>query len=102
MDESQTPLACTLSRVEFESMREGLLPGLLAKADGKESIPTGFRWTFNSPDLIREAAVVIESERRCCGFLRFVLTVEPGEGPMFFEVTGPSGTEDFLSGLLGQ
>jgi hypothetical protein len=49
----------------------------------------------------KEAAAVIEAEHRCCPFLRFVLIVEPGDGSLFLEVTGPEGTEDFLSMLVG-
>ena len=47
-----------------------------------------------------DAAAVIDAERRCCRFLRFVLIVEPDDGPLWLELTGPEGTEDFLSALL--
>jgi hypothetical protein len=50
--------------------------------------------------LVKEAAAVIEAEHRCCRFLRFLLLVEPGDGPVWLEVTGPQGTEDFLSALV--
>jgi hypothetical protein len=29
-----------------------------------------------------------------------VLTVEPGSGPMWLEITGPQGTSEFLESLL--
>ncbi|HEV8199266.1 MAG TPA: hypothetical protein VGS03_04530 [Candidatus Polarisedimenticolia bacterium] len=83
-------------------MREGLLPGLLAKAVSRESIAGGFRWRFEfQPDLLAKAAAVIEAEHHCCRFLRFHLIVEPGDGPLWLEVTGPEGTENFLSMLSG-
>jgi hypothetical protein len=64
-------------------------------------MPGGFRWRFDSrADLVKKAGEVIESEHGCCRFLRFVLVVEPGDGPMFLEVTGPEGTADFLSALV--
>jgi hypothetical protein len=86
---------------EFAAMRNGLLPALLARASAKESIPGGFRWQFHpQANLVKEAAAVIDAEHRCCRFLRFVLHVEPGDGPIFLEVTGPEGTEAFLSKLL--
>lgn len=31
---------------------------------------------------------------------RFLLLVEPGDGPVWLEVTGPEGTESFLDTLL--
>jgi hypothetical protein len=82
-------------------MRSGLLPGLLAGASGKEAIPGGYRWRFDHrEELVKEVASVIDAEHRCCRFLRFILVVEPGDGPVWLEVTGPEGTQDFLSTLL--
>jgi hypothetical protein len=42
----------------------------------------------------------MNTERHCCRFLRFVLTVEPGGGPMWLETTGPEGTVEFLETLI--
>jgi hypothetical protein len=82
-------------------MRDVLLPGLLNKATAQEPIPGGFRWRFRAETgLLSEAATVIDAEHRCCRFLRFVLRVEAGEGPVWLEVTGPAGTDDFLTALL--
>jgi hypothetical protein len=82
-------------------MRDGLLPGLVSKARAREPIPGGFRWRFDpEADLLNEAAAVIDAEHRCCRFLTFVLRVEAGEGPVWLEVSGPAGTEDFLTLLV--
>jgi hypothetical protein len=95
------PIACTLTPREFAAMRDGLLPGLLRKATAQEPIPGGFRWRFHpEAGLLNHAATVIDAEHRCCRFLRFVVRVEPGEGPVWLEVTGPAGTADFLTMLL--
>jgi hypothetical protein len=95
------PIACTLTAAELAARRAGLLPGLLSRADGIESVPGGYRWRFDRPDdVLNEAAAVIDVERRCCRFLRFLLVVEPGEGPVWLEVSGPEGTQEFLSTLL--
>ncbi len=45
-------------------------------------------------------ATTIAAERRCCRFLQFVLTMEPDEGPVWLEVTGPPGTAEFLAGWI--
>ena len=95
------PVACTLTPAELVARRNGLLPGLLARACAKEPIPGGFRWRLEpQADLMKEVAAVIDAEHRCCPFLRFVLLVEPGNGPVWLEVSGPEGTDDFLSALL--
>jgi hypothetical protein len=94
------PIACTLTQTEFELMRGGLLPGLLARAVERESVTDGFRWRFAfQGDLLKQTAAVIETEHQCCRFLRFSLVVEPGDGPLWLTITGPPGTEEFLSTL---
>lgn len=105
VDQGSTLTICRLEELpneeQLSSMREGLLPGLLTAAVSRESIAGGLRLRFDSqPGLLARAAAVIEAEHRCCRFLRFLLTVEPGDGPVWLEVTGPAGTEDFLSSLL--
>lgn len=103
MAESKTnfPMACSLTPAEISAMREGLLPGLLSRAVSGEAIVDGFRWQFRSaPGLLRDIGAVIEAEHRCCPFLRFVLEVEPGDGPIVLNVTGPEGAAEFLSLLL--
>jgi len=81
--------------------RTELLPGLLSKADAQATIPEGFRWSFSETDgLLHHIVSVIEAERRCCRFLRFCFTLEPNGGPLWLEVTGPEGTQDFLRPLI--
>jgi hypothetical protein len=100
-ESSSIPVACILTAGELAAKRDGLLPGLLSKAKAQEPIPGGFRWRFDpEAGLLNEAAAVIDAEHRCCRFLRFVLHVEAGEGPVWLEVTGPPGTGDFLTTLL--
>ena len=45
-------------------------------------------------------AQAVDAERHCCRFLRFGITVEPDGGPVFLDLTGPSGTRDFVNALL--
>ena len=100
-DPVKLPIACTLTPGELAAMRDGLLPGLVARASERQPVPGGFRWRFAAgAGLVKDAAAVIEAEHRCCRFLRFRLTVEPGDGPVWLEVTGPEGTPEFLSTLL--
>jgi hypothetical protein len=51
-------------------------------------------------DTVASLGRVVDAERQCCRFLRFVITVEPDGGPVMLELSGPAGTREFLSGLL--
>ncbi|HEY5869122.1 MAG TPA: hypothetical protein VI542_26750 [Candidatus Tectomicrobia bacterium] len=95
------PIACTLTPAEIEARRTTLLPGLVAQAVERIAIPDGFRWRFDASDAVLAAAVAtINTERQCCRFLRFVLTVEPDGGALWLDITGAQGTVAFLEALL--
>lgn len=96
------PLACKLSSAELRRHREGLLPGLVARAEKRITLKDGYRWHFAAgADLLADITSVIQAERRCCPFLRFVVATEPDMGPVSLEVTGPPGARDFLDQLAG-
>ena len=98
--EASLPIACTLTPEELRERQVGLLAGLLAQAEEVRSVAGGLRWKFApGPDLAKQIAAVIDAEHRCCRFLRFSLVVEPGDGPVWLEATGPEGTREFLEEL---
>ncbi len=95
------PVACTLSPDALKTRREGLQSGLLGRADEHEELPDGHRLRFASArDTLCLVARAVEAERECCRFLRFQIVVEPDGGPIWLELTGPSGTREFVSALL--
>ncbi len=97
----EPPIACELTPAELDVRREGLLAGLLALAQERISITNGLRWRFApTTEFLTVAAKTIDAERQCCRFLKFVLTVEPGGGDMWLEITGPEGTAEFLNTLM--
>ena len=97
----ELPIVCTLTPDEIEDKRTTLLPDLVAQAVERIPLPDGFRWRFESSDaVLSAAAVTINTERQCCRFLRFVLTVEPDGGALWLDITGAQGTVAFLEQLL--
>ena len=98
---SNLPIACTLGPAALQARREDLLGGLVRRADERRDRPDGYRIRFTAAaDVLLTIANVIEAERQCCRFLTFHVTVEPEGGPVWFEVTGPPGTREFLAGML--
>lgn len=96
----ELPIACALDPAELAWRRDTLLPGVVARAESSEPIPTGARWRFRpSSELLLALATMIDAERRCCPFLRFEVVAEAANGPVWLEVTGPEGTREFLERL---
>jgi hypothetical protein len=95
------PIACTLLPGELAARASELLPGIARLATSRVPIDGGYRFEFvSSADCLSAIAAMIDAERRCCRFMRFQLTVEPDGGPIRLDVTGPPGTQEFLSGLI--
>ena len=95
------PIACTLTAAELKERRDGVLPGLLGRALERHPVANGYRWVLSAADDLSAVVSVIETERRCCRFLRFVVAAEADGGPISLEVSGPPGTREFLDQLVG-
>jgi len=95
------PVVCTLTPDALRARQEGLLADLLRRAQSREGTREGLRLTFApSHDTIALITEAVDAERLCCRFLRFTITVEPDEGPVILELSGPPGTGAFLAALL--
>src|SRR5687768_17298409 len=95
------PVACTLGPEALAARRAGLLKDLVRQAEDHEALAGGHRFRFvASGETLALIARTIDAERRCCRFLRFRVTVEPGEGPILLELTGPEGTGEFVAALI--
>ena len=94
------PIVCTLDRDGLRTRRDDLLPGLIAAAEAREELQDGYRLRFAQADVLPRLLRVIETERKCCRFLRFEVTLEPDLGPISVTVTGPPGTREFLAALV--
>ena len=97
----ELPVACTLTPDALRVRREGLLIELVRHAEHRQELTEGLRLRFApSGETLVLIAHAVDAERRCCRFLRFGITVEPDGGPVFLDLTGPSGTRDFVNALL--
>ena len=95
------PIICTLTPDALRARREGLLAELLHQSTGHELLPEGLRLRFaSSNETLASIARAVEAERHCCRFLRFTITVEPDEGPLTLDLTGPEGAREFVAALL--
>ena len=95
------PVACTLSPAALKARKANLLKALLDRADERRELPDGYRLRFAAEgDMLSEIARTVDAERQCCRFLRFTVTVEPDDGPITLDLTGPAGTREFLAAML--
>ena len=98
MDSVSLPVACSLMDSELQERRRNVLQRVISMVSEVKEVDHGFIYRFPSDGVwIRELANLVELEHQCCPFLKFTITVEPGDGPVWLEMTGPEGTKAFLS-----
>jgi hypothetical protein len=96
------PIACTLLEAERQQRRSQVLDRVFSRVQETRTLADGYAVRFKADDAaLAELMQLIQLERQCCAFLRFRLTVEPGDGPAWLELTGPEGTKSFLESALG-
>jgi hypothetical protein len=96
------PIACTLSPEALKARRENLLEALWQRSTEQIELPDGVGLRFNADEpVLAEITRTVDAERHCCRFLSFTITVSPDGGPITLDLTGPSGTRDFLAAMFG-
>ena len=95
------PIICSLTPEALDARKRGLLSALLHRSARREFLADGARLRFEpSEETLSSIVQAVEAERHCCRLLRFTITVEPGDGAMTLDLTGPSGTREFVAALL--
>ena len=99
-DKTAIPIACDLSALDPEERdrRADLAQSVWTNVRDVEETPSGYRLRL-TPDIAaqRQALEWLLLERRCCPFLAFGLTFEPGEGAVWIELGGGPGAKEFLA-----
>ena len=101
MSSTELPIACNLTDPEFQQRRADLLKTFQVALLETKELADGYAYRFPSgANWIAQLAQLITFERECCPFLRFNLRLEPANGPLWLELTGPEGTKVFLQSLF--
>src|SRR5262249_10785404 len=102
-DMATLPIACTLSPAALKARKANLLNVLLRRADERSELPEGYRLRFvPEDDVLLLIAQTVDAERQCCRFLRFTVSIEPDNGPIWLDLTGPAGTREFLAAMFDE
>lgn len=98
---SEPCISCTLTSEQMRQRRTEVLRPLKRLTTGQMALENGYLFAFKPHDESLNALLhFIQLERACCTFLRFRLTVEPENGAINLELTGPEGTKDFIEAEL--
>lgn len=97
MNNSDPEICCKLSSKELQERKNTLLAVLKAEILEKQEITDGFVYSFpGNDDMLNQLMGFIQSERRCCPFFKFELTIQEPENLVWLKITGPVGTKEFI------
>jgi len=98
MNNKDLPVACSLTNVELLERRRSVLQQMKSVVSEIKETHHGYVYGFSSNGVsLTDLASFVELEHQCCPFLKFSITVEPGEGSIWLEMSGPIGTKEFLA-----
>ena len=92
------PIACSLTDAALQERRRNVLEKVRNGVLERTELEDGYSYQLPpTEEWLGELANLVNLERQCCPFLRLRITVEPGNGSLYLELTGPPGTKDFLT-----
>lgn len=79
-----------------------LLKSLQEKVIEKKELPDGYAFRFPGSDaMVDELVEFIKTERECCDFFIFNLSISGDKSEAWLELTGVEGAKDFVKDELG-
>lgn len=96
METITKPISCKLTTPELQNRKATVIAELKALILTKQELQNGYRYEFDGKDeILDKLNTFIKTERLCCDFFTFQLTVE--ENKAFLNITGPEGAKEFLN-----
>jgi len=94
-------VACKLTTPELRKRKEEVIAVLKSNVLEKVELKDGYRYTFEGSDAMMDTLVAfIKTERQCCNFFTFNLTVSDDESHLWLSLTGPDGAKEFIKAEL--
>ena len=94
---SDAIFTCKLTTPELQQRKATVLESLRTKMLEKKELVKGYAFRFNGSDeMIDELAAFIKTERICCDFFTFQISVAGNGSSCWLEITGDIGVKEFI------
>jgi len=95
------PVTCKLTTPRFRERKATVLERLRSQILEKKELENGFEFRFSGTDsMLDELTEFIKTERTCCTFFTFGLTIGAEENDIRLRLTGPVGSKEFIESEL--
>ena len=100
--ETSGPMVCSLTTPELQKRKETVLASLKSQVKEKRELNNGYAFKFSGSDkVIDELTEFIKTERTCCNFFTFNLSISGDKSEAWLELTGKQGVKDVIANELG-
>lgn len=95
-------LSCQLTTPELRKRKATVLASLKRQVIEKFELENGYSFKFPGTDnVLDELAEFVKTERVCCPFFLFKLSINGDKSETWLELTGPEGAKEFIDSELG-
>jgi hypothetical protein len=95
-------LVCKLTTPELQERKKTVISSLKTQMIEKKELKDGYAFKFSGSDkMVDELTEFIKTERECCDFFTFNLSISGDKSEAWLELTGANGVKDFISTELG-
>ena len=92
---TESKVVCKLTTPELQKRKATVIAELKALILSKQELDNGYSYRFNATDeILDKLNLFIKTERMCCDFFTFQLTVEANSA--ILSLTGSEGAKEFL------
>src|SRR5688500_19355448 len=99
---AKTELTCKLMPEDLRQRKETVLQSLKNKLLARHELPNGYAFKFPGNDeVVDELIEFIKTERECCDFFVFTISVSGDKSESWLHMTGVEGAKDFITEELG-
>jgi len=99
---SNSEISCKLTTPELQKRKETVLASLKRQLIEKKELKDGYAFKFNGSDeMVDELTEFIKTERVCCDFFTFNLSISGDKSTAWLEMKGVEGAKEFISNELG-
>lgn len=96
-----TQLACKLTTPELQKRKATVLASLKKRILEKKELSNGYAYRFiGSDEVIDELTEFIKTERECCDFFTFNLSINGDKSEAWLELKGAEGAKEFIKSEL--
>jgi hypothetical protein len=95
-------ITCKLTTPEMQKRKATVIADLKKQVIERKELENGFSYKFHGFDkIIDELTSFVKTERLCCDFFDFALSVKGDASFAWLTITGPNGTKDFITSEIG-